>query len=242
MSDRLIKDYDPANHGITLDFLYNNNDWDIIELNYNVDSNKLKEWWNTVKTEYKHLIFDFNAMFEKLNLEKSKEMVEQGYCGYYCGPIDGITLAWPTERYEPLPPPAQCNKEMYPEMNYDTFIDDAKLLEKMNFGYFKDLVEDVGFDAFRQAIVTRHYPRMYIRQHIDSKVLKLHVPIESDPNAYFHFGENKERKYHMKEGKMYILNTGDWHGTTNDTDKDRSHIITRIKEDYILNVIGMTNA
>ena len=34
---RIIKDYDPINHGLTYDFLYNNNDWDIIELNYNVD-------------------------------------------------------------------------------------------------------------------------------------------------------------------------------------------------------------
>ena len=99
----------------------------------------------------------------------------------------------------------------------------------------------MGHDAFRQAIVTRHHPSMYIRQHIDSKVLKLHIPIESNENSYFHFGKDKERSYHMKEGKVYILNTGDWHGTTNETPDYRSHIITRITESHILKVIGLSN-
>lgn len=238
---RIIKNYDPITHGLTHDFLYNNNDWDIIELNYNVDVESLKAWWTDVKENFDHMLFNFNKMSEKLNLEKSKEMVEQGYCGYYCGPIDGVTLAWPIERYEALPPPAQCNSEMYPEVDYDNFINDAKIMPKLHFGYFKQLVEELGADAFRQAIVTRHHPGMYIRQHIDSKVLKLHIPIESNKNSYFHFGENKERSYHMKEGKAYILNTGDWHGTTNDSEDYRSHIITRVTEDHILNVIGMTN-
>jgi len=241
LSNKIIKNYDSVNHGITHNFLYNNNDWDIIELNYNVDSARLKAWWNNIKKDSSHLIFNFNNMFEKLDVNKSKEMVEQGYCGYYCGPIDGVTLAWPTERYEPLPPPAQCNPDMYPEVNRDTFIDDAKLLPKLYFDYFKELVEELGHDAFRQAIVTRHHPSMYIRQHIDSKVLKLHIPIESNENSYFHFGKDKERSYHMKEGKAYILNTGDWHGTTNETPDYRSHIITRITESHILKVIGMTN-
>ena len=38
MEARVIKDYDPANHNITEDLLYNTNDWDLVELNYNIDS------------------------------------------------------------------------------------------------------------------------------------------------------------------------------------------------------------
>lgn len=238
---RIIKNYDPINHGITLDFLYHSNDWNIIELNYRVNIEELKIWWKTIKQDFHYMFFNFNKMYDKLNLEKSKEMVEQGFCGYYCGPIDGITLAWPTERYEPLPPPAQCNLDLFPEVNLETFIDDAKILSKLNFSYFSKLVDQIGTDAFRQAIVTCHHPGMYIRQHVDSKVLKLHIPIESDPNAYFHFGKNKETKYHLKPGRMYILNTADWHGTTNETNTIRSHIITRITKSHILKVIGMTN-
>lgn len=239
---RIIKNYNPLNHGITKSFLYDTNDWDLIELNYSVDVKQLQQWWKLIKQDFDYMFFNFNDMYEKLNLEKSKEMVEQGFCGYYCGPIDGITISWPKERYEPLPPPAQCNLEIFPEVNYNTFLDDAKIMPKLYFGYFKKLVDDLGKDAFRQAIVTRHHPGMYIRQHRDSKVLKLHIPIESDSNSYFHFGENKERKYHMKPGKVYILNTGDWHGTSNDTEVYRSHIITRVTDDHIMNVIEKVNA
>jgi hypothetical protein len=243
MSDepRIVKDYDPVNPGITLEFLYDSNDWDIIELNYNVDIEKLQKWYNDLMGSYAHMNFNFNENSDLMKLEISRRMVEEGYCGYYCGPIDGLTLAWPTERYEKLPPPVQADLEKFPEVNYDTFIDDAKILPKLKFDYFSDLVNVLGEDAFRQAIITTHYPEMYIRQHIDSKVLKLHIPIITHPNAYFHFGENKERKYHMKAGKIYILNTGDWHGTTNDTDSKRSHIITRVTREHILSVIRKTN-
>jgi len=137
------------------------------------------------------MVFDFNKHYQSLELEKSKEMVEQGYCGYYCGPIDGVTLAWPEEKYEALPPPVQANLEKYPEVNRETFFDDATLLPKLRFGYFDELINELGEDSFRQAIVTRHHPGMYIRQHRDSKVLKLHIPIESHENSFFHFGDKQ---------------------------------------------------
>jgi hypothetical protein len=166
---RVIKDYDPKNHNITEDLLYNTNDWDLVELNYDINSVGLKTWWDDLTTQFPETIFNFNKNYDLLNLEKSKEMVETGYCGYYCGPIDGITVAWPIERYEPLPPPVQCNPELYPEVNMDSFIDDAVIMPKFCFGYFKDLVETLGRDAFRQVVTSRHYPGMYIKQHIDSK-------------------------------------------------------------------------
>jgi hypothetical protein len=239
MNDRIIKNYDSKL--ITKDFLYNTNNWDLIELNYNIDSAKLKQWWDAVLEKFPHMIFDFNEESKRLELEKSKQMVEKGYCGYYCGPIDGITLAWPNERDEPLPPPVQANLEMFPEVNRDTFFYDAKIMPKFLFGYFKDLVDHLGADTFRQAIVTRHYPGMFIRQHIDSKVLKLHIPIEGD-NSKFVFGKDKEHgEYQLVPGKMYILNTGDWHGTTNESKNTRSHLISRVADWHILNLIGMSN-
>jgi hypothetical protein len=239
--NKIIKNYDPKNHGMTLDFLYNSNDWSIVELNYNLDPLKLSEWYETICTQFNYLRYSFNEMPEKLNLEKSKEMVTQGYCGYYCGPTDGITFAWPIERDDPLPPPVQANLEMYPEINLKTFYNDAKIMNKFRFGYLNEMLEILGEDNFRQMVITTHHPKMYIRQHIDSKVLKLHIPVETNENAFFHFGPNKEVKYHMKLGKIYILNTGDWHGTTNESDFKRSHIITRASPDHILKIIELTN-
>ena len=239
--DKIIKEYDPKSHGLTLDFLYNSDDWYLIELNYNLDVEKLTKWYNEVSAKYEHLRYNFNKMPEKLNLEKSKEMVEQGYCGYYCGPIEGLTFAWPIERDEPLPPPVQANLDMFPEVNIKTFYDDAKIMKKFRSGYLNEMIETLGEDSFRQMIITTHYPGMYIRQHVDSRVLKLHIPVETSENAFFHFGPNKEYKYHMKLGKIYILNTGYWHGTTNESEFKRSHIITRVTPEHILNIIELTN-
>lgn len=241
MTARVIKDYNPTNHGITDDFLYNTNDWDLIELNYNVNSTLLNEWWGSMLTQFPQCLFNFNEQHEKLNLEKSKEMVDEGFCGYYCGPIDGITLAWPAERYEGLPPPFQCDPTQFPEVNLSTFIDDAKIMPKFKFGYFARLIEVMGIDSFRQAIVSRHHPGMYIRQHRDSKTLKLHIPIESAEGSYFHFGEARDRNYHLKEGKAYILNTGDWHGTSNDTGEFRSHLLSRVTRSNMISLISLVN-
>lgn len=239
MNTRVIKNYDPTT--LTYDFLYNTNDWDLIELNYNLDIVALENWWAEVKIKFDHMKFDFNKNSNLIELEKSIKMVEEGYCGYYCGPITGITMAWPEEKYEPLPPPAQANLEIFKEVNRDTFYDDAKLMPKFKFGYFEQMVNVLGVDSFRQAIITTHYPGMYIRQHIDSKVLKMHVPVETNKNAVFHFGENKERSYHMQLGKAYILNTGDWHGTTNESEFERSHIITRVAPDQLFKIVGLSN-
>jgi hypothetical protein len=239
MEARVIKEYDPKNHNITTEFLYDSDDWDLIELNYNIDSAKLLEWWNTMLADHAQNIFNFNEQSDKIDIEKSKEMVTNGYCGYYCGPIDGITLAWPTPRYEPLPPPMQCNPELYPEVNRDTFINDAVILSKYKVGYFSELIDILGADSFRQAIVSRHHPGMYIKQHIDSKRLKLHIPIETNDGAFFHFGKDRDRSYHMKQGKAYILNTGDWHGTSNSPDHFRSHLISRVTREHIQTLIGL---
>lgn len=239
MTLRIIRNYSLSD--IDLAFLYDNNDWDIIELNYKIDGAALQEWWRQVEIDFNFMKFNFTDNADRIDMEISKEMVDMGLCGYYCGPIDGMTLAWPVERYEPLPPPTQANRSVFPEVNLDTFIDDAKILTRFNFGYFNTLLETLGYDSFRQALVTTHHPRMYIRQHIDSKVLKLHIPIETNENALFHFGENKERSYHMQVGRVYILNTGDWHGTSNESDLKRSHIITRVTKNHILDLIGMSN-
>lgn len=241
MNARVIKDYDPINHNITPDFLYKSNDWDLVELNYNLEIEKLQEWYFTVSEKFSNMRFDFNKNPNKIDLELSRQMVKDGYCGYYCGPIDGITMAWPVEKYEPLPPPMQCNLDYYPEVNRDTFFHDAKIMPKFIFGYFEEMLNILGQDSFKQALITTHYPKMYIRQHTDSKVLKLHIPVDTTENALFHFGENRERSYHMKLGKIYILNTGEWHGTSNECDSVRSHIITRVADWKIMDIIGLTN-
>jgi len=238
MTDRIIKNYDPEQ--LTTEFLHNTNDWDLIELNYDLDPEKITEWYTQFSKDFGHLRFEFDKMTEKVDLEVSKSMTAQGYCGYYCGPIDGLTLAWPIERYEPLPPPLQAHPDVFPEVQYSTFINDAKILSRFRTGYFEEIINILGEDSLRQAIITTHHPGMYIPQHVDSKRLKLHIPVVTHDNSFFHFGEKLEHgKYNLKVGKIYILNTGDWHGTTNEGDKYRSHIISRILPEQIQKIIRL---
>lgn len=236
----VIKNYNPVDY--PAEYLYAHDDWDLVEFNFNINSSLLQQWYNELLIDFKENIFAFNEFQERLNVEKSKEMVEQGYCGVYCGPIDAITLAWPKERYEPLPPPSQCNPDMFPEVVKDTFINDALLLGKYNKGYFNTMVNAMGKDAFRQAIVVRHHPTMKILQHQDTPdCLKLHIPVSTNKDAVFKFGENAEREYHLKEGKAYLLNTGIWHGTANLSTTDyRIHIITRITREHLSYTLGLT--
>lgn len=233
---RVIKDYG----SIDTEYLYTSTEWDLVEFNYDLDAERLSAWYQEIYQEFMFMRFAFNDNPQKLDLEKSHELVSRGHCGIYCGPIDGLTLAWPIERYEPLPPPAQANLDVFPEVNYDTFFDDAKLLSRYRKGYFAEMVDVLGEDSFHQAIIATHHDGMYIRAHVDSPVLKLHIPVETHPGSLFHFGENNERSYHMKLGKIYLLNTKAWHGTTNEGGK-RSHIITRIKDSHLPYVLGLTN-
>lgn len=240
MTKSIIKNYDPAD--ITHELLYETDDWSIIELNYNLDADKLNSWYTAFREEFNDLHFRFDENPHKLNLEVSADMVKQGFCGIYCGPIQGLTMAWPTERYEPLPPPKQANPEAYPEVNHDTFMQDAKIMRKFRKGYIEEVINTLGEDSFRQMIITTHFPTMKILQHVDSRVLKLHIPLETNEHAYFHFGEHKELgQYNMKVGKIYVLNSGDWHGTSNEGDTRRSHIITRITPMALQHILKLTN-
>ena len=242
MDPRIIKNYDPHTHHITNEFLFETNDWDLIELNYNIDVEKMQGWYNILEDQYSNLKFGFNNNLQKLNVETSKQMVDDGFCGYYCGPIEGITLAWTEERYEPLPPSEQCNADLFPEVDTKTFRNETHILSKLRFGYLDYLINLFGEDAWKKAVVTIHHPGMYIRQHLDSKDLKLHIPIYSNETALFHFGKDRDRSYHMKVGKAYILNTADWHGTSNETNSGfKIHTISRIKQHVMQYVLGLTN-
>lgn len=237
---RVIKNYRMDDYNVSLENLYDNDDWDIVECNINLNIDKLKKYHDDFVNQFNRIRFSFNYHTDKLDITESIRLVQdEGKCGIDCGPISGFTLAWPSERYEPLPAPSQVNKEMYPEVNYPTFIDDAKILTKFNFGYLTELIELLGFDALRQLVMVEHAPGMTIGQHTDSRdPLKLHIPLITNSDAYFLFGEDKERCYHMKVGKIYVLNTGYYHGTTNPTGS-RIHLISRVKKTHIQHVLGL---
>jgi hypothetical protein len=101
------------------------------------------------------------------------------------------------------------------------------------------LLDMLGEDSFKQCIITEHGPEATIQTHKDSNAKKLHIPLATNEQALFTFGENREVKFNMRVGKIYILNTSAFHGTENYGESTRAHFITRVDETRIQDVIAL---
>ena len=92
------------------------------------------------------------------------------------------------------------------------------------FGFGKILIDAIP--NIRQTVISAHPPGTIIQQHIDNvEYIKIHMPIETNNESYFSFGETN---YNLKIGKAYIINTTRLHGTVNSGDTDRVHLIFKI--------------
>lgn len=234
---KVIQNYNPKD--ITMDLLYNDDSWGALELNVDLDVDALQTYYFDIKSKHSYQYFNFQDFPDRLTIEVSKQYMELGYCGYYCGPIGGYTLAWPTVRYEPLPPPSQANVDMFPETLDPEFYEKCNVLPKFRFGYMNTLLDMLGEDSFKQCIITEHGPTATIKTHKDSNAKKLHIPLATNEQAVFTFGEHRELKFNMRVGKIYILNTSAFHGTENFGETTRAHFITRVDETRIQDIIAL---
>lgn len=95
------------------------------------------------------------------------------------------------------------------------------------FGFGKKIVDT--FPNVRQTVIACHPPGTFIDQHIDSEnFVKVHIPIKTNPNSYFIYGEEK---FNLEVGNCYLINTATMHGTDNQGDSDRVHLIFKISEE-----------
>ena len=234
----MIKGYNAEN--IDINALHSSKNWDILELNWHLDPAKAIDYYNQVNQKFRDkTYFNFTDFPDLLDIEYSKQYMEGNYCGYYCGPIGGYTIGWPLDRDIPIPPPNQVNKEIFPEVMDPEFQDKATLLEKYNFGYMKELVNFLGDIEMGQPVITIHGPGAEIKPHVDSQVLKIHIVLKTNDKNVFCFGPNHERKYPMEAGKAYIINTHSHHGTLNEGDEERAHILARISEEKMLDCLKL---
>jgi len=92
------------------------------------------------------------------------------------------------------------------------------------FGFAKLVIDSIP--EIRQTVISAHPPGTTINQHIDNyEFLKVHMPIKTNKNSFFVFGD---KRYNLEVGKAYLINTMREHGTTNDGDTDRIHLIFKI--------------
>ncbi len=235
--NRFIKDYDPLD--LTTDFI-KSLDWDVIELKCQLDPVQLTEYVTILKRDFQHLYFDFT--YEKyLRPEVYEKYVKDNQVFNYIGKIGGWTISWPVDRDIPIPGQYQAKPEMYPELKTADFYYDSKIQSQYNFGYLKTLHEKLTERALRQMLMSNHPPGLYVLKHTDGESKKLHIPFETNDKATFSFGENLERVYHMELGKMYLINPCVPHGTDNQGNSDRIHLLSRVDFDFMPTLFAMTS-
>lgn len=218
-----------------------NNSWDVVELNVNTDINGVTNYIADLEKNLKHLYFDF-SMKDYLRPEIYKQFKEKHRVSNYVGNIGGWSISWPAERDIPTPGKSQGNKIMYPELEGITeeeFYFNSKPMSHYKFGYMNVLLEQLTEKALRQMVMSRHHPGLYVLPHTDSDKIKLHIPFETNSKACFFFGENKERKYYMEIGKMYLINPSTVHGTENNGTTNRTHLLSRVDNDFISALLKM---
>lgn len=225
---------------LTIEFLASK-EWDIIELDLTIDPQQLLDYYDTLKTELAEFCFNFNSK-EYLRPEVYERFQQEGRVGNYVGNVDAWSISWPVEREIPCPSKKQAHPDVYPEIKditHEAFTATAHPQKRYVFGIVEKLLSTLSERALRQMLVSRHPPGLRVLNHVDSDLKKLHIPLYTNPDAVFTFGDNDERVYPMELGKMYIINPIVPHGTFNGGTTERVHLLSRIDLDYIPQVVGM---
>jgi hypothetical protein len=192
-------------------------DWDFIELNFKIDVEKLQGWYAEVNNKFPHLKFSFDLTDYVLpNIKQS----------ILYGGVHSFGMSWPAEQNLPIPPKYAARPDLYPEtaMSESEFGSKMKVMERYKFGYFKELLDELGEDTFSWSRITVHDPDARIDPHIDGPgTIRLHIPITTNDHAFFYWSD---RKYNFVPGKVYLINTGITHSTANEGKSERTHIIS----------------
>ena len=114
------------------------------------------------------------------------------------------------------------------------------------FGEAKKIID--FFPGAYHCIVTCHAPGNTIGLHEDESnedeidYIRVQIPIITNDKAVFMFDDEE---YNFKEGSAYLINTHTSHGTRNDGDTYRIHLVLSIPTDaaeYVLNLNADTKS
>lgn len=220
--------------------LFDNLDWDIVELDFTIDASALNDYYNKLKTDLYGFNFSFDSK-EYLRPDIYETYKTQGSVGNYLGNIQGWSISWPVNRDIPCPSKSQANLNMYPELKDLSEQDFYKSLpqDHYKFGILNSLIDKLSLSALRQMLMALHPSGLVVNTHTDGEVKKLHIPFYTNTDAVFTFGENRERTYHMELGKAYIINTLVPHGTENTGSSERVHLLSRVDNEFMQSLLDL---
>jgi hypothetical protein len=199
-------------------------DFDIFELpKFNFDLKELTDYYKIVKNNYGY--FKWEA--PKKDLSKDPKSYPPGY-----NDIVGIYGYAVQTNLKNINIPS-------PVFNDKTIPMDAKLpyatnKTKLYFGFAEKLIEKLPY--IEELVITAHPPNSKIQLHTDNYInIRIHIPIEVNQESYFVFEQNK---YVLEIGKAYLVNTSRLHGTDNQGDSDRIHLLFKIPIGRIKQIIN----
>lgn len=182
--------------------------------NVKFDINELIDYFYTLEKDYQHL---------KWTVPENLDPLTHRISELYSWAIQS-NLKDPTK---PCPPYHIQNVEDRDQN--DSFQVPTELI----FGFGKKIID--SFPNVRQTVIACHPPGTFIDQHIDSEeFVKIHIPIKTNNDSFFIFGEEK---FNLEVGNAYLVNTAMMHGTENNGDTDRIHLIFKITEEDAKHII-----
>lgn len=189
-------------------------DFDILELTkFNFDFNELNDYYNDVQNNFSYLKWDT----PNRDLSKDQKSYPPGYddsVGIYGYAIQtnlkDTTIAAPA-----------FNSKLIPK---ELKIPYATNKTKLCFGFVGKLLEKLPF--IEEMVITGHPPNSKIALHKDNYInIRIHIPIIVNDKSYFIFEQNK---YVLEKHKIYLVNTNRLHGTDNQGNNDRIHLLFKI--------------
>jgi len=198
-----------------------NYDWDVIELPITFDTVAMMEWYNTVVEKHSDNIFHIGKLeFIRPDFkEKAVEFAER----HLWGKGEQWTLQWSYQRDGVIPFIYVADPAMYPEIKEPDFSNTSNTnLEIYNFGMYKKLLDTFGDECMKVCRLVRFANETGLKQHTDINppnfLIRMHFQIQATENAYWWFGENRERSYKVKQGHVYLYNTAVVHAAKNEDD------------------------
>lgn len=105
-----------------------------------------------------------------------------------------------------------------------------------NCPYIKDIINSFNTKIY-YCYLSRLLSNSKIRIHKDidggpkdwlnmDKIMRLHIPIITNPNVKFFIGEPQVKEYYLQPGNLYYIRSGDKpHYVENNSNQDRYHLI-----------------
>jgi hypothetical protein len=197
------------------------------KLNFSVDIGQLREYYQTLKTDYKDYIWSVKGLAEKDEYTATRVADSLPNYGW------AITTEVLDETSKSNPPwPEVMSEFSYAEKSLK-----PERKTPLAFGIAEKILKEIPYA--HHMIMSVFPPTGATIPHTDQDfLLRIHVPLYTNKNIKW----LTDSGYHIMDtvGQAYICDTRKMHAAYNDSKEDRVHFIFAIEEKYLEDVRKIT--